>query len=332
MGICISSASFEIQPVDFGNGNVVLYEDYNINRYKQVIGSVFSEQGNKGINQDFAILYQGYGVENGVFGGVFDGHGENGQIVSKFVMNKLPSLLLKLTFSLPKIFSVNQNVMRRNFNKWKRACWGSFMVMDRNIQSLENLDSSFSGTTAVVAIRQDDDLVIANLGDSRAVLGRKKEEGVIEAVQLTTDLKPSLTSEAERIRRCGGRVFARQEQPHIQRVYLPNEDVPGLAMTRSFGDFMLKYLGIISEPDVSYHHITPNDQFVVLATDGVWDVLSNDQVVSIVCATNNAAAAAEAVVQASLDAWKQRFPNSKRDDSTVICLFLQQGASLQNGT
>ncbi|KAG5591362.1 hypothetical protein H5410_041876 [Solanum commersonii] len=276
MGICISSASFEFQPVDFGNENVVLYEDYNINRYKQ-----------------------------------------------------LPSLLLKLTFSLPKVFSEKQNVMRRNFNKWKKACWSSFMVMDRDIKSLENLDSSFSGTTAVVAIRQDDDLVIANVGDSRAVLGRKKEEGVIEAVQLTTDLKPT---EAERIRRCGGRVFAPQEEPHVQRVYLPKEDVPGLAMTRSFGDFMLKYLGIISEPDVSYHHITPNDQFVVLATDGVWDVLSNDQVVSIVCATNNAAAAAEAVVQASLDAWKQRFPNSKRDDSTVICLYLQQGASLQNGT
>nr|XP_025888073.1 probable protein phosphatase 2C 38 [Solanum lycopersicum] len=103
-------------------------------------------------------------------------------------------------------------------------------------------------------------------------------------------------------------------------------------MTRSFGDFMLKYFGIISEPDVSYHHITPNDQFVVLATDGVWNVLSNNQVVSIVRATNNAAAATETVVQVSLDAWKQRFPNSKRDDSTVICLYLQQGASLKNGT
>ena len=77
------------------------------------------------------------------------------------------------------------------------------------------------------------------------------------------------TAEVERIRRCGGRVFARKEEPHIQRVYLPNEDVPGLAMTRSYGDLMLKYFGIISEPDVSYHHITPNDQFVVLATDGV---------------------------------------------------------------
>lgn len=246
-------------------------------------------------------------------------------------MNKLPSLLLKYILSLPKITSPKQNVKlvdeesvkSKNFNKWKDACLSSFKVMDRDIKSLEKLDCSCSGTTAVVAIRQDDDLIIANLGDSRAVLGRKTEEGVIEAVQLTTDLKPGLPSEAERIRNCDGRVLALKEEPHIQRVWLPHEDVPGLAMSRAFGDFMLKNYGVISKPDVSYHHISQNDQFVVLATDGVWDVLSNDQVVSIVCAANNAASAAEAVVQASLDAWEQKFPNSKRDDSTVICLFLQ---------
>ncbi|MCD7465112.1 hypothetical protein HAX54_000573, partial [Datura stramonium] len=295
---------------------------------------------NKGLNQDSAILYQGYGVENGVFGGVFDGHGENGQIVSKLVMNKLPSLLLKHILSLPKITSPKQNVKvvddeavkNKNFNKWKEAFLSSFMAMDKHIKRLEKLDSSCSGTTAVVAVRQDDDLIIANLGDSRAVLGRKTERGVIEVVQLTTDLKPSLPSEAERIRKCGGRILALKDEPHIQRVWLPHEDVPGLAMSRAFGDFMLKDYGIISKPDVSYHHISPNDQFLVLATDGVWDVLSNDQVVSIVCATNNATAASEAVVQASLDAWEQKFPNSKRDDSTAICLFLQQGASMQNST
>ncbi|XP_059318621.1 probable protein phosphatase 2C 72 [Lycium ferocissimum] len=325
MGICISTASLEIHAVDFGNENVVHYQDNN-NGYQQV-GSVFSQQGSKGLNQDSAILYQGYGVENGAFGGVFDGHGENGHIVSKLVMNKLPSLLLKQIASLPRITSLG-----KNFNKWKEAFLSSFKLMDKDIRSIEKLDCSCSGTTAVVAIRQEDDLIIANLGDSRAVLGRKSEEGVIEAVQLTTDLKPSLPSEAERIRNCDGRVLALQEEPHIKRVWLPHVDVPGLAMSRAFGDFMLKNYGIISKPDVSYHHISPHDQFLVLATDGVWDVLSNDQVVSIVCAANNAAAASEAVVQASLDAWKQKFPNSKRDDCTAICLFLHQQAPLQNST
>ncbi|KAK4353338.1 hypothetical protein RND71_028856 [Anisodus tanguticus] len=325
MGICISTASHEIHAVYFANENVVHYQDNNNGAYgNQQVGSVYSQQGSKGLNQDSAILYHGYGVENGAFGGVFDGHGENGHRVSKLVMNKLPYLLLKLILFLPKITSPKQNVADKNFNKWKEACLSSFKVMDKDIKSLEKLDCSCSGTTAVVAIKQDDDLIIANLGDSRAVLGRKTEEGVIEAVQLTTDLKPSLPSEAERIRKCDGRVLALKEEPHIQRVWLPHRDAPGLAMSRAFGDFMLKDYGIISKPDVSYHHISPNDQFIVLATDGVWDVLSNDDVVSIVGAANNAAAASEAVVEASVDAWKQKFPSSKRDDCAVICLFLQQ--------
>ncbi|OIT38032.1 PREDICTED: probable protein phosphatase 2C 72 [Nicotiana attenuata] len=339
MGICISSESFGVHAIDYGHENVVQYEDNNNNGYQQ-IGSVYSHQGSKGLNQDSAILYQGFGVENGAFSGVFDGHGKNGQIVSKLVMNKLPSLLLKHTLSLPKITSpiqtvkvVNaESVKNKNFNKWKKACLSSFKVVDKDIKSLEKLDFSCSGTTAVVAIRQDDDLIIANLGDSRAVLGRKTEEGTIEAVQLTTDLKPSLPSEAERIRNCGGRVLALEKEAHIQRVWLPNEDAPGLAMSRAFGDFMLKNYGIISRPDVSYHHLSPNDQFLVLASDGVWDVLSNDQVVSIVCSTKDGAAAAKAVIEASIDAWKQKFPNTKRDDCTAICLFLQQRASLQNST
>ncbi|XP_009794190.1 putative protein phosphatase 2C 72 [Nicotiana tabacum] len=342
MGICISSESFEIHAIDYGHENLVHYEDNNNNNGAnccQQIGSVYTQQGSKGLNQDSAILYQGFRVENGVFGGVFDGHGKNGQTVSKLIMNKLPSLLLKHILSLPKITSPKQNVKEvdesvknKNFNKWKKACLSSFKMVDKEIKSLEKLDCSCSGTTAVVVIRQDDDLVIANLGDSRALLGRKTDEGTIEAVQLTTDLKPSLPSEAERIRKCGGRVLALEKEAHIQRVWLPHEDAPGLAMSRAFGDFMLKNYGIISRPDVSYHHLSSNDQFLVLATDGVWDVLSNDQVVSIVCSTNDGAAAAKAVVEASIDAWKQKFPNTKRDDCTAICLFLQQRASLQNST
>lgn len=50
---------------------------------------------------------------------------------------------------------------------------------------------------------------------------------------------------------------------------MPNEDCPGLAMSRAFGDFCLKDYGLISDPDVFYQKITKQDEFVVLATDGV---------------------------------------------------------------
>lgn len=82
-----------------------------------------------------------------------------------------------------------------------------------------------------------------------------------------------LTAEAERIRKCRGRVFALHDEPEVSRVWLPNNDSPGLAMARAFGDFCLKDFGLISVPDVSYRRLTEKDQFIVLATDGVWSIL-----------------------------------------------------------
>ncbi|XP_022865422.1 probable protein phosphatase 2C 72 [Olea europaea var. sylvestris] len=335
MGICASIAS-EIHDDAYGQENAVYYREIGDTNGVHVIGSTYSHPGSKGFNQDSAILYQGYGIEDGAFCGVFDGHGKNGHIVSKLVRNRLPLLLLNqrnaiakistsaiYTSSLKRSGSVNgELVPSKNFMKWKEAGLSAFKVMDKELKLLDKFDFCCSGTTAVVVVKQGGDLVIANLGDSRAILGTKTENG-IKAVQLSTDFKPEVPGEAERIRKCNGRVLALKEEPHIQRVWLPHEDSPGLAMSRAFGDFLLKYHGIISIPDISYHHISTNDQFLVLATDGVWDVLNNDKVISIVASADNEEAAAKAVVDASTAAWKRKFPNSNRDDCTVICLFLQ---------
>lgn len=75
--------------------------------------------------------------------------------------------------------------------------------------------------------------------------------------------------EAERIKRCKGRVFALQDEPEVQRVWLPFDDAPGLAMARAFGDFCLKEYGVISIPDFSHRTLSDRDKFVVLASDGV---------------------------------------------------------------
>jgi len=79
----------------------------------------------------------------------------------------------------------------------------------------------------------------------------------------------SVSGEAERIRMCKGRVFAMKTEPSSQRVWLPNQNIPGLAMSRAFGDFRLKDHGVIAVPEISQHRITSKDQFLVLATDGV---------------------------------------------------------------
>ncbi|KAL0017581.1 hypothetical protein SO802_004650 [Lithocarpus litseifolius] len=337
MGICISVASKEIHDAEDGHENVIFFQGHNVSNGALGLGSLYSKQGSKGLNQDAAILYQGYGVEDGAFCGVFDGHGKNGHIVSKIVCNRLPSLLLSQRNALAKTYTVaNDSTFQNhvesidgelrpsnNFHIWKEACISAFKLMDKEVQLQKKLDSSCSGTTAVVVIRQDEDLIIANLGDSRAVLGTVTNNGVT-AIQLTTDLKPGLPCEAERIRNCNGRVAALRQEPHVQRVWLPHDDSPGLAMSRAIGDFILKNHGIIAIPNIHYHCVTSNDQFIILATDGVWDVLNNDQVASIVWAADSEQAAARAVVEAATATWKKRYPCAKVDDCTATCLFLQK--------
>ncbi|XP_077215449.1 putative protein phosphatase 2C 66 isoform X1 [Tasmannia lanceolata] len=184
----------------------------------------------------------------------------------------------------------------------KQSLLKAFKLMDKELKLHPTIDCFCSGTTAVALIKQGQDLVIGNVGDSRAVLGAHDKDNSMVAVQLTVDLKPNLPREAARIQQCKGRIFALQDEPEVARVWLPNNDSPGLAMARAFGDFCLKDFGLISFPDICYRHLTGRDEFVVLATDGVWDVLLNKEVVDIVASAPSRATAARALVDCAVRA------------------------------
>ena len=61
------------------------------------------------------------------------------------------------------------------------------------------------------------------------------------------------------------------------RVWIKNENIPGLAMTRSFGDKVAESVGVISVPDVKEHWLDQNDKIIILASDGVWEFISNEE-------------------------------------------------------
>ncbi|PIM97127.1 Phosphoprotein phosphatase [Handroanthus impetiginosus] len=196
--------------------------------------------------------------------------------------------------------------------------------MDEELEADASIDSYCSGTTSVTVLKKGEHLVIANLGDSRAVLCRRDENNQLVSEQLTVDLKPNLPGEAQRIRSCQGRVLAMDEEPKVYRVWMPDQDCPGLAMARAFGDFCLKDFGLISTPEVTYRKLTENDEFVVLATDGIWDVLSNNEVVKIVASARKRSMAAKLLIEKAVRAWRYKFPCAKIDDCAVICLFFKR--------
>ncbi|KAL3633349.1 hypothetical protein CASFOL_022876 [Castilleja foliolosa] len=300
--------------------------------------SMFSQQGKKGINQDAMTAWENFSGDKDMFlCGVFDGHGPSGHKVARYVRDNLPGKISRL-YRQPcidgkdAVFNIEtesndgcQNSESKNplFLSWKARLTKCYHEMDEQIEGDASIESYCSGTTSVCVLKKGEHLIIANLGDSRAVLCKKDKNSQLVSEQLTVDLKPNLPSEAERIRSCEGRVLAMEEEPNVYRVWMPNEDCPGLAMARAFGDFCLKDFGLISTPQVTYRKLTDADEFVVLATDGIWDALSNDEVVQIVASARKRSMAAKLLVEQARWAWRYKFPRAKIDDCACICLFLK---------
>ncbi|KAG6607131.1 putative protein phosphatase 2C 33 [Cucurbita argyrosperma subsp. argyrosperma] len=322
--------------------------------------SLFTQQGKKGTNQDAMIVWENFGSRTDtIFCGVFDGHGPYGHMVAKKVRDSLPLRLSThwevnlTTDDVLREISLNTGSVNSDeatsflsadeefrastdgdgaekqpeiFHALKESFLKAFRVMDRELRMHQGIDSFCSGTTAVTMVKQGQDLVIGNVGDSRAVLGTRDKDDSLVAIQLTVDLKPNLPAEAERIRKCRGRVFALHDEPDVPRVWLPNSNSPGLAMARAFGDFCLKDFGLISVPEISYRRLTEKDEFIVLATDGIWDVLSNKEVVNVVASAPKRSTAARTLVETAVKAWKYKYPTSKIDDCAVVCLFLDSNS------
>ncbi|KAL1221383.1 putative protein phosphatase 2C 6 [Cardamine amara subsp. amara] len=313
------------------------------------IACLYTQQGKKGTNQDAMLVWENFcSRSDTVLCGVFDGHGPFGHMVSKRVRDVLPFTLstqLKTTSGTEQSGSKNglksatcvdeeqwceyqpgekdEKLLPEMYLPLKQALLKSCQLMDIELKTHPTINCFCSGTTSVTVIKQGKDLVVGNVGDSRAVLATRDQEDALIAVQLTIDLKPDLPNESARIQKCKGRVFALQDEPEVARVWLPNSDSPGLAMARAFGDFCLKDYGLISVPDINYHRLTERDQFIILATDGVWDVLSNKEAVDVVASAPSRNTAARALVDTAVRAWRLKYPTSKNDDCAVVCLFLE---------
>ncbi|XP_058099397.1 probable protein phosphatase 2C 24 [Magnolia sinica] len=164
--------------------------------------------------------------------------------------------------------------------EWNDAMGRSFLRMDKEVAGdgriptmaancrceLQTPQCDAVGSTAVVAVVTPEEIVVANCGDSRAVLCRKGKP-----VPLSSDHKPDRPDELMRIQAAGGRV-----------IYWDGPRVLGvLAMSRAIGDNYLKPF-VSSEPEVTVTPRSPDDDCLILASDGLWDVVSNATACAIV--------------------------------------------------
>ena len=273
---------------------------------------------------------QGYGCQDDtIFCGVFDGHGQWGHYVAKAVRESLPQQLLcrwQEAVALTSLIDGEKRLGDCQFDLLRQSYLAAAAAVDDELRRSRRLDAVNSGCTALSIVKQGDLMVVANVGDSRAVLATTSDDGDVTAVQLTVDFKPDLPQEKARIMQCEGRVHCLDDEPGVHRVWVPHREAPGLAMSRAFGDYCVKDYGVISAPEVTQRRITAQDQFVILATDGVWDVLSNEEAVRIVAATPDREKAAKRLVECAVRGWRRKRRGVAVDDCSAVCLFFHTPA------
>ena len=144
---------------------------------------------------------------------------------------------------------------------------------------------------------------------------------------LSRDHKPTEKDEARRIYENNGRIqpFTDDDTGEFigpQRVWVKDDDVPGLAMTRSFGDRVAATVGVISEPEIKEFDFDENDKFMIIASDGIWELISSQECVDIIknfYEKNDMKGCAEYLYEESSKRWLKE--EEVIDDTTLILVF-----------
>ncbi|KAK2445807.1 protein-serine/threonine phosphatase [Trifolium repens] len=195
------------------------------------------------------------------FFGVYDGHG--GAQVADYCRDRM-HLALAEEIELLKEDLIIGSTKDDCQDLWRKAFTTCFMKVDAEVGGKANCEPvapETVGSTAVVAIVCSSHIIVSNCGDSRAVLCRGKEP-----LALSVDHKPNRDDEYARIEAAGGKVI----QWNGHRVF------GVLAMSRSIGDRYLKPW-IIPEPEVMFLPRAKDDECLILASDGLWDVMTNEE-------------------------------------------------------
>jgi len=306
----------------------IVPEDMKVNpfpsgRVKNVASLSQAGKGEDGftkVNQDsFLVLQNEYNLKDFNVFCVMDGHGVNGHLVSRFVTKYFTTFFKKnkkMNSSNSSEDQIFYRLKKNDFDILKRA----YRHAERDIEKNSDIDANFSGTTCVMVFQVGNRLLCGNVGDSRAILVKGDK-----VIPLSIDQKPDDPEESKRIKENGGEISQYEEDGEKSgpfRVWQKGEVYPGIAMSRSIGDFIATKLGVIPEPKFIEEKIDKDCKFIVVASDGVWEFLDNETVKNMVMPfyeKNDPAGACKELIKKSTEFWNQE--DIVVDDITVVIAF-----------
>lgn len=252
------------------------------------IGSAESIGKRSSMEDRSVVIERFMGDPNKKFFGLFDGHG--GSKGAEIAAGNLSTHFHRAYYNEARL---------RQGKTVPQMLKEAFVLTD---QDIENTDRS--GTTAVVAYQDGQNITVANSGDSRAVLAT--QDGFR---RITADNKATNDSGIFRVTRAGGIIRG-------SHLMMPNGQ--GLAVSRALGDREFRNV-VIPDPKIYQATITRNYIALILACDGIWDVIPDIQAAQIVKAVPNPTVASRALVNEAyrrgsgdnLSAIVVKFPKSK---------------------
>jgi len=200
-------------------------------------------------------------LDNVSFFAVFDGHGGNevSQLLGKQMFNEIKR---------------TEEYHEGNYGK---AIISASLEIDAKMSNMCHEKSDMPGSTAIMSLIVGKELYVGNIGDSRCVVCINGK-----AYPMSVDHKPRNKKEARRIKRAGGHIDPKRG------TLIDGERTLGVA--RAIGDVVYKKNKLRSRkdqivcaiPDIMSQTIDPTWQFMILACDGIWDILTNEQAIDFV--------------------------------------------------
>ena len=252
-----------------------------------------TKDGQIKLNQDSYVIQRNINyIKNFNIFAIFDGHGFNGHIISEYLKENLIKKferhpIIKILKNLDLIYS---QLIKDNYKIIREI----FHELDNDLlNNKELIDINLSGSTCTLIIQIGDNIICANIGDSKAILVYEDINisnvndvfNKYKNVKLSRDCTPHIETEKMRILMNGGNIIQLKNNLDKEngslRIFLKDENIPGLSITRSFGDRIGKNIGVISNPVINEYTLNKSVKFIIIASSGVWRFMKEKEILNL---------------------------------------------------
>ena len=300
---------------------------------KIILSSVLSKPGindeEEKINQDSYIIEENMFNQDFYLYGIFDGHGDNGHLISKYISTFISEFYNEKS-NYEKIDDITPSkkpLIKIFLENYEKIIKMQKEKLDETIKSKIKFDISQSGSTSLLLFSIYETLICSNVGDSECYLFKCSNEDLWSYELLSKIHKPTDEIEKKRILENGGEIHPYYDENLMyegpDRIYAKEKTYPGLSLSRTIGDLEGKKIGIISDPDITIKTIDESSKFIVMGSDGLWEAVKPYDVSRTVRSyfkKGDCDGASKALFKKAEQFYKKN--NEERDDITIIVIFI----------